>query len=97
MKALKVLLWLAPLVLAAAGCHPFRHFTYACHKAQPYMRASSAPSLTIPPGLDAPDTTNALRLPQLNQPAPPPRKGQEPCLDEPPPYKVPKPAPAPQA
>jgi uncharacterized lipoprotein len=97
MKALKVLLWLVPLVLAAAGCHPFRHFTYACHKPQPYMQATSVPPLIIPPGLDAPDTTSALRLPQLNQPAPPQRRGQEPCLDEPPPYKVPKPAPAPQA
>ncbi|HXZ60298.1 MAG TPA: hypothetical protein VEG26_08925 [Steroidobacteraceae bacterium] len=94
MKAARLLLWLAPLTLAAAGCHPFRHFTYACHKTQPYMEATSIPPLKVPPGMDAPDRTNALRLPQLNEPAPPPRKGQEPCLDEPPPYKVPK---APQA
>ena len=97
MKALRSLLWLVPLLLTVAGCHPFRHFTYACHKKQPYMQASSIPALTIPAGLDAPDTTNALHLPQLNEPEPPPRKGQEPCLDEPPPFKVPKPAPAPHA
>jgi uncharacterized lipoprotein len=97
MKALKVLLWLAPLMLTAAGCHPFRHFTNTCHKPQPYMQATSVAPLIIPAGLDAPDTTNALRLPRLNEPAPPPRKGHEPCLDEPPPYKVPKPPPAPQA
>jgi hypothetical protein len=47
--------------------------------------------------MDAPDTTNALRLPALNEPAPPPRKGREPCLDEPPPFKVKQPAKAPQA
>lgn len=97
MKAFRSLLWLTPLVLTVAGCHPFRHFTYACHKKQPYMQASSVPPLTVPTGLDAPDNANALHLPALNQPAPPVRKGQEPCLDEPPPFKVPKPAPAPQA
>lgn len=91
MKAVRSLLWLAPLMLMLSGCHPFRHFTYACHKHQPYMEANSIPSLKIPTGLDPPDTTNALRLPALNEPAPPPRKGQEPCLDEPPPFKVAKP------
>ena len=94
MKALRTLLWLSPLVLTAAGCHPFRHFGYACHKRQPYQLATSVAPLKVPAGLDAPDTTNALRLPPLNEPAPPPRKAQEPCFDSPPPYKVPK---APQA
>jgi len=51
----------------------------------------------VPPGLDAPDTTNALRLPVLNEPAPPPRGAKQPCLDEPPPFKVPQPARTPQA
>lgn len=91
MKLLRSLLWLVPLALTAAGCHPFRHFTNSCHKQQPYMQAGSIPPLRIPAGLDAPDTTSALRLPALNEPAPPPRKGLEPCLDEPPPYKVVKP------
>ena len=91
MKLVRSLLWLVPLALTAAGCHPFRHFSYACHRQQPYMQASSVAPLKIPTGLDAPDNTSALRLPALNEPAPPPRKGQEPCLDEPPPYKVAKP------
>jgi len=47
--------------------------------------------------MDAPDTTNALRMPTLNEPPPPPRKGKEPCLDEPPPFKVTQPTKAPQA
>jgi uncharacterized lipoprotein len=97
MRSARALLWLAPLLLTAAGCHPFRHFTYACHKKQPYMSAGSIAPLRIPTGLDAPDTTNALKIPALNEPAPPPRTGRQPCLDEPPSFKVPKPAPAPQA
>jgi uncharacterized lipoprotein len=96
MTALRSLLWLGPLMLTLGGCHPFRHFTYACHKQQPYMQASSIAPLKVPPGLDAPDTTNALRLPALNEPAPPPRKGKDPCLEEPPPFVIPKRAP-PQA
>jgi uncharacterized lipoprotein len=91
------LLALGALLLTLAGCHPFRSLTYTCHKRQPYQGQVSVPPLVIPAGLDAPDTSNALHLPTLNEPAPPPRKGREPCLDEPPPYKVPKPPPAPQA
>jgi len=91
MKLLKSLLLLAPLGLLLSGCHPFRHFAYACHKKQSYEQATSVAPLKIPPGLDAPDTTNALHLPALNEPAPPVRQGKQPCLDEPPPYKVVKP------
>ncbi len=96
------LLVLATVSLALAGCHfnpihPFRSMSYSCHKRQPYMGQTSAPPLVIPAGLDAPDTTNSLHLPTLNEPAPPLRKGKEPCLDEPPPFKVPKPPPPPQA
>jgi hypothetical protein len=81
-------------LLSVAGCHTLHERT--CHKPKPYMGAQNAPLLVIPPGLDPPDTTNALRIPQLNEPAPPPRKGNEPCLDEPPPFNTPKPTP-PQA
>ena len=100
LKSALRLLACGALCLTLAGCHlmhPFRNMAYACHKRQPYMGQTSVPPLVIPAGLDAPDTTNALHLPALNGPAPPPRKGREPCLDAPPPYKVPKPAPAPQA
>ena len=43
------------------------------------------------------DTGGGLKLPALNEPAPPPRTVHDPCLDSPPSYKVAKPAPAPQA
>ena len=82
--------------IALAGCHPFRALksrANSCHVKQPYMSASSVAPLKMPPGLDTPDTTNALRIPTLNEPAPPLRKGKDPCLDEPPSFKVVKPAP----
>ncbi|MBV8144407.1 MAG: hypothetical protein JO184_05310 [Gammaproteobacteria bacterium] len=85
-----VLLMVAPLV---SGCHVFRNASAkACHGPQPYQKATTVAPLKIPSGLDAPDTTNALRLPALNEPPPPPRKGRDPCLDEPPPFKVTQPA-----
>jgi uncharacterized lipoprotein len=83
------------LLLEAGGCRSLRN--RQCHGPQPYQKATSVAPLTIPPGLDAPDTTNALRLPQLKEPAPPARTGKQPCLDQPPPFKVIQPARAPQA
>ena len=89
------ILWLAPLLLTLAACGSLR--ANSCHAPQPYMGARSVPPLKIPAGLDSPDTTNALRIPALKEPAPPPRKGRDPCLDEPPPFKVRQAPPPPQA
>jgi hypothetical protein len=90
-----LLLLLPPLV---GGCHLFRGASAkACHSPHPYQKAQTVPPLKIPGGLDAPDTTNALRLPTLADPGPAPRSGKQPCLDEPPPYKVTQPAKTPQA
>jgi len=86
---------LVPLLVAAGGCRSWS--AKSCHEPQPYMQAKSVPPLIIPAGLDAPDTTNSLRLPQLTEPAAPPRKGKQPCLDEPPSFKVTQPARTPQA
>jgi uncharacterized lipoprotein len=89
-----VLLVLLPLL---GGCHLFRGASAkACHSPQPYQKAQSVQPLKIPGGLDAPDTTNALRLPALNEPAPAHRSGKQPCLDEPPSFKVTQPAKTPQ-
>ena len=94
-RGVALLLLLLPLM---SGCHVFRSASAkACHGAQPYQKAQSVPPLKIPPGMDAPDTTHALRLPTLNEPPQPPRKGKDPCLDEPPPFKVTHPTKAPQA
>ena len=89
---------LVGLSLAVSGCSMFRSMSHkACHEPQPYMKATTSPPLVIPPGLDPIDTTNALKLPTLKEPAPPARTGNAPCLDEPPPFKVKQPAKAPQA
>jgi uncharacterized lipoprotein len=79
-----------------SGCHHLRNIGGSCHDVKPYMKAGSIAPLKIPPGLDTPDTTSALKIPALNTPEPPLRKKTEPCLDEPPPFNVPKQAP-PQA
>jgi uncharacterized lipoprotein len=87
-------------VVALAGCHPIRALKsreLSCHVKQPYMAATSIAPLKIPQGLDTPDTTNALHIPPLNEPAPPPRKGREPCLDSPPQFKAPPKPATPQA
>ena len=86
MSGLKVttgVLVLAPLLLSIGGCSLSRKFTVnACNKPQPYQSQKSDPP---------------LKIPALNEPAPPPRTVHDPCLDSPPSYKVAKPAPAPQA
>jgi len=89
---------LSVLLLALAGCHVFRHMSSGgCHESQGYMQAQTLAPLRIPAGLDAPDTANALRLPELKEPAPPPRSPKEPCLDVPPSFKVPQAPRVPQA
>ena len=100
---MKVVLKLGVVVvavsLALSGCHPIRALksrAYSCHTKQPYMASTSVAPLKIPPGLDQPDRTSALSIPDLKEPAPPPRGGHDPCLDEPPQFKSTKPTP-PQA
>jgi uncharacterized lipoprotein len=82
-----------------AGCHPFRSLARiggTCHDPKPYMGARTVPALQIPAGLQSADTSGALKIPPLNEPAPPARKSTDPCLDEPPPFVTPK-TPVPQA
>ena len=87
---------LAAASMGLSGCKHLRQLAKSCHENKPYQRAASIAPLKIPVGLDTPDTTNALHIPALNTPEPPPRKKTDPCLDEPPPFNVPKQAP-PQA
>ncbi len=95
MRSVWLMPWLVPLALVCGGCHALRG--NSCNAPQVYQAAKSGPPLKIPTGLDAPETTNALRIPALNEPAPPPRTTKDPCLDAPPPFKVRQAAAAPQA
>ena len=54
-----------------------------------YVGAPELPPLKAPPGLDPPDTRNALRVPPLDTPERP-RTKNEACLDIPPPFTNPK-------
>jgi len=90
---------LAGLGTLLAGCHILHGRTArACSSdATGYLRATSIPPLRVPPGVDAPDARSSLQIPELNEPAPPPRGPKDPCLEEPPQYqeaRAPKPAPA---
>lgn len=50
-----------------------------------YAGAPEMPPLQAPPGLDAPNTRNSLKVPPLNTPER--KRGKnEPCLDIPPPF-----------
>ena len=54
-----------------------------------YAGAREMPPLTAPPGLEAPNTRNALKVPPLTTPERI-RGKNEPCLDIPPPFSTPK-------
>jgi uncharacterized lipoprotein len=74
--------------LTLTGC--FSRSERACHQPQAYAAAEDLPPLRIPPGLETPDTRNALRVPELNEPEPPRRRGTDPCLDTPPSFTTAK-------
>jgi uncharacterized lipoprotein len=79
----------ASVVFAAAmsGC---KSHAASCHQSnKDYAGAQELPQLQAPPGLEAPDTRNALKVPPLNTPERV-RDKHEPCLDAPPPFSTPK-------
>ena len=74
-------------VTALAGC---KTKLESCHQSdKDYAGARELPPLKAPPGLDAPDTRNALKIPPLETPERI-RGKNEPCLDIPPPFTTPK-------
>jgi len=79
--------------LALAGCHHGLKRAFEakdCNKPHSYDLARSVAPLRVPLGIDQPDTHASLQIPPLNEPAPPPRKLTDPCLDEPPLYATPQ-------
>ena len=91
-------LWAAGLGLGSVmlgGCHPSRVLS-ACHDSASYQEARSVEPLKYPPGYERGTSSNALKIPQLNTPAPPARNPSQGCLDDPPRFVIPKAA-TPQA
>jgi len=89
----------AAVLLTLGGCKTIHRIAGSdnCNKPQPYMKASSIPRLNVPPGLDSPDTSHALDVPQLDGPVPPQRGPKDPCLVKPPSFNVPQPNARPEA
>jgi uncharacterized lipoprotein len=70
-------------VLALSGCGLFKPTYESCDEAPAYAGARELPPLRVPPGVDAPDTRNALRIPDVAAPERP-LSGR--CIDAPPSY-----------
>jgi uncharacterized lipoprotein len=86
---------IATLALAAAsGCKSRMESCSQTNK--DYAGAKEVPPLKAPPGLETPNTRNALKVPPLNTPERV-RGKNEPCLDIPPPFATPKAAEAPKS
>jgi hypothetical protein len=81
------------LLLAAAGVSGCRAFAENCHEPQEYQTAVSAPPLTVPEGLNAPQTRGALKIPDVPEQTARARGPDEPCLDEPPSFYPGRPKP----
>lgn len=81
-------LCLALAALLLPGCHwMHRNRISSCRETSTVIsEARNNPPLKVPPGLDAPDTRNAIKVPDLNEPERP-RGPREPCLSQPPSYK----------
>jgi uncharacterized lipoprotein len=78
----------ALLLLALGGCSWMHHGRHGARCREPAVggEAKNLPPLKMPPGLDAPDTRNAIKVPALNEPERPRAPG-EPCLSMPPSFK----------
>ena len=77
-------------ILIAAGLAGCKTKAESCKQSnKDYAGAREMPPLKAPPGLDAPDTRNSLKVPPLD--APERIRGKnEPCLDMPPPFSTTK-------
>ena len=74
-------------LLALAGCSSkHRDRASSCRETTEVTQAKNLPALQVPPGLDAPDTRNAIKVPELTEPERA-RSAREPCLSRPPSYK----------
>jgi uncharacterized lipoprotein len=92
LKGLRNVVVLAAAAAALSGCHSLRAFTQSCPEDHGgYTKAATIPPIRVPVGIDPPDTTSALLIPALDEPALP-RGPKDPCLDDPPRFTEPRPA-----
>lgn len=69
------------MALVAAGCGAIAPAYDRCDKPAPYANAEEAPPLVVPEGVEAPNTRNALRIPEITA-VEKPLDGR--CVDTPP-------------
>ncbi len=77
-----------PALLAGtllSGCSWIAKVQPDCHSKQEYRNARQVTPLSVPSGLDAPNTQGALTIPTVDL-APPPPGPNDQCLDVPPRY-----------
>lgn len=72
-----------PVLMVLAGCGVISPAYDRCDKPAPYAGSPEAPPLVTPEGVNAPDTRNALKIPELTAPEKP-LDGR--CVDIPPSY-----------
>ncbi len=70
-------------LLALSGCGLFKPTYESCAEAPAYAGARELPPLKVPEGVDAPDTRNTLKIPEVAT-AERPLDGR--CIDAPPPF-----------
>jgi len=87
MRIPTMLIACAVALVLLPGCKS--HGTTCKQDNKDYVGAQELPPLKAPPGLDPPDTRNALKIPPLDAPERP-RGKNEACLDVPPPFATPK-------
>jgi uncharacterized lipoprotein len=84
MRIAGILLLSVLATTSLTGC--FKSKMTSCNQNnKDYAGAQEMPPLQAPPGLEAPNTRNALKVPPLNTPERV-RGKDEPCLDIPPPF-----------
>jgi len=79
-----------PGLVLMGGCHVRTLLEPDCHHPQEYQRAAQVAPLKVPEGLDSPNVSGALVIPEVAV-APPPVGANEACLDAPPRFKEPVP------
>lgn len=73
------------MTLLLASCSRLGFKAAACREPAIPVQPANNPPLKVPPGLDQPDTRNAVKVPELTEPEKP-RGKDAPCLSRPPAY-----------